>query len=29
VLSHELEQDQIVIKTKGTYPWSFLTQILS
>jgi hypothetical protein len=28
VISHECGQNQIVITTSGTYPWSFVTQIL-
>ena len=28
VISHELGNDRIVLTTNGTYPWSFVTQIL-
>ena len=28
VTSHELGKDLVVITIKGTYPWSFVTQIL-
>ena len=27
VISNELEKDQKVLTTNGTYPWSFVTQV--
>jgi len=28
MISHEIGQDREVLTTSGTYPWSFVTQIL-